>query len=67
MGKIITDYSIGNLVYLKTDPEQKERIVIEITISEGSISYNLACGVNSSWHFSCEIAEEKDELKKLLD
>lgn len=40
-------------------------MVVQITISSDGISYNLACGSESSWHYEIEISIDKDELKVL--
>lgn len=38
---------------------------LPITISIDGVSYNLACGSESSWHYEIEISIDKDELKVL--
>jgi hypothetical protein len=60
-------FNLGQLVFLKTDKEQKERIIVEITIClNNSISYCLSQGENKSWHYDFEISKDKDILKLLI-
>lgn len=58
-------FSIGQTVYLKTDPEQKERMVIGIDIRPNGIMYLLSLGDFSSYHFDLEISKDKDLIKGL--
>ena len=55
-------YNIGQIVYLKTDPDQNSRMVVMIQISGKDILYQLASGTMASWHFDFEITIEKDIL-----
>ena len=58
-------YNIGDIVYLKTDPEQMERIVTAIEISQKGLLYEV-CFVESSSHFfDFELSKEKNILKTL--
>lgn len=56
----ITDnkYEIGQLVYLKTDVEQYQRIVTAITLRESGIIYELCQGEKVSSHYEFEINEQ---------
>lgn len=63
--KINTKYDIGDIVYLKTDVEQLERIIIGITIVPNSLIYTLMCGVEMSEHYDFEISDNEDTLKKV--
>lgn len=56
-------HKIGQSVYLKTDPEQQERIVVGYILSPGELLYRLACGAEVSNHYDFEIIREKDVLK----
>jgi len=58
-------YNIGDILFLKTDPEQLERICHKITITKGDILYSLACGSASSDHYDFEISSKKDLMKEL--
>lgn len=58
---IITKYDIGDIVYLKTDPEQLPMIITGITIRENQVtSYHLSYGVEDSWHWDVEISKERN-------
>lgn len=63
--KLNVEFKIGDTVYLKTDPEQYERLVIAYIVENKDISYQLACGEDQSIHSDYEISAEKDELKRL--
>ncbi len=57
---IESKYDIGELVYLRHDPEQEVRMVTEITIKPGPfVIYQLSRGVSASYHYEVEITEEK--------
>lgn len=61
-------YNLGETVYLKTDSEQRPRLVIALTIRAGgsaSVYYELGCGAESSFHFDMEITSEVDETIRL--
>lgn len=63
---ITTEHSIGDLVFVKTDEEQKERMVTEISIkSPNFVLYLLSYGVQHSWHSDLEITKELDLDKKI--
>lgn len=55
----------GDIVYLKTDPDQLERIVSGKIARPGAILYELSCGTMLSNHYDFEITEEVDVLKKV--
>jgi hypothetical protein len=58
-------YNIGDTVYLKTDPEQKKRLVFAFEIRIGQvIVYWLSCGAESSPHYEFEISSEVNILEK---
>jgi hypothetical protein len=60
---INTKYGFGPIVYLRTDKEQLPRIVTRMQISPNmTVTYELSCGTESSWHFDIEISEERDAL-----
>lgn len=58
---------IGDLVYIKTDPEQRERMVTGITIRQNSIQYALSYGTTESWHYPIELSKDKNIIKALTD
>ena len=57
-------YEFGQEVYLKTDTDQKIRIVTGLCIRpNGCINYEVACGTESKWHYDFEMTTEKDVVK----
>ena len=50
---------IGDIVYLITDDEQKERIVTSYTVYPTGIMYALSQGTNVSDHYVFEITRGK--------
>ena len=59
MMMIENKYNIGDIVYLKTDVEQMERIIIAMEINSGGLLYRLSCGENDTYHYAIEMAVEK--------
>jgi hypothetical protein len=56
-------FNIEDLVYLKTDPDQKKRIVTAMLIRPGgSYSYELSCGTEAKWFYEFEISAERDVI-----
>lgn len=52
-------FNFGDIVYLKTDDEQQERIVTGMMLRyTGVVIYELSCGATSSNHYDFEISEE---------
>ena len=62
---MVSEYDFGDIVFLKTDPDQRERIVVGWTERPGVILYDLACGTDYSTHYEFEITEKQDILKKV--
>lgn len=55
------EFSPKEIVYLKTDSSQLPRIITCLLVYEdGSVSYELACGVGKSFHFGFEMSREKN-------
>jgi hypothetical protein len=55
------EHQCGELVYLKTDPEQNPMMVTGILIRPSNvILYMLALGSNESSHFECEVSKDKN-------
>ncbi|MEW6006131.1 MAG: hypothetical protein AB1695_12535 [Stygiobacter sp.] len=52
-------YNIGDIVYLKTDPDQVERMITAIQLNANGIIYRLVCGTTETWHYDIEINVEK--------
>lgn len=61
--KHILHFDIGDSVYLKTDPEQCERLVTGVNIRQNGISYALSHLTNESYHYDFEITKERDIIK----
>lgn len=55
-------FNFGDIVYLKTDPDQRPRIVTTFSVGVSSILYELSCGTITSWHRDFEMTAEKDVL-----
>ena len=55
-------YKIGGVVYLKTDIDQRKRLVTGINIRSAGIVYLLSCGVEESYHYDFEITEDVNVL-----
>lgn len=56
------DFAMGEVVYLKTDPDQLPRIVTGIDIRPGGSAgwrYQLGGAVTESYHYAMEITREK--------
>lgn len=53
-------FNFGDVVYLKTDNAQQPRIVTGFSVRQTCITYELACGVTTSWHWDFEMTYEKD-------
>ena len=65
MAKMIVEFKhgFGDIVYLKTDPDQHPRQVIKVSAApKESEEYELAYGDGASWHFELEISKEKNVL-----
>lgn len=52
-------FPIGETVYLKTDREQLQRLIIGVEIyPDKSYVYKLSCGQEAGYHFELEISRE---------
>ncbi len=58
-----TGYSLGEMVYLKHDNEQHERMITGIVIRPLGVIYELSFGSVSSNHYDIEFSSEKDIVK----
>jgi hypothetical protein len=59
---IQSKFEFFQLVYLKTDSDQRQRMVTRLSVTPNGTTYELSCGTQTSWHFAEEISEEKDIL-----
>lgn len=57
---IETDFDLGDIVYLKTDEKQQDRIVTKFSVSPNGVCYMLSCGTSECSHFAVEISKEKN-------
>lgn len=59
-------YDFGQLVYLKTDTDQRPRMVIGMNARPHGVIFELSFGGTSSWHYEIEISETADSLKSII-
>lgn len=53
-------FKLGEVVYLRTDPDQFSRIIVAIQITvDGGMLYKLAINMSEQWHYEVEITKEK--------
>lgn len=57
-------FNIGQRIYLDTDPEQYERIITGILITQGDIIYRVVCGDVETYHFEFELSKEKKLIEE---
>jgi hypothetical protein len=62
MKVIDNKFELGQIVFLKTDTDQKERIVTGFCVRQYGQSYELMQGNAGSWHSDFEISTEKNVL-----
>jgi hypothetical protein len=56
-------FDYGQIVYVKTDIAQDPRQVIGVQgTADGGMLIKLSTDGNASWHYECEISDEKDIL-----
>ena len=66
MDKLDIRFQIEQVVYLITDPDQRERVVSGIHIKKGHIVYELVFSdLNPTYHYDYEISTSRDQLKML--
>lgn len=54
-------FNYGQVVYVKTDINQDPRQVIGVQgTADGGMLIKLTIDGDASWHYECEITEEKD-------
>ena len=60
MSAFMAEYELGELVYLRTDEDQAQRMVfgVEFTLS-GATLYRLVCGTIESVHSAGELSRER--------
>ena len=57
----LMEFEPSEIVYLKTDPEQQERMVIYVDFSTiiNEPVYAIGCGSTESKHYGFELSKEK--------
>lgn len=56
-------FDLGESVYLRTDPDQRMRLVTAISIRPGRATYELSFATTTSWHDVAEISRDRDPTK----
>lgn len=57
----LSEFDLGEFVYLKTDPEQSRRIVATVSFPlAGGVMYRLILGDTESWHAGPEMTRERE-------
>ena len=59
------DFEIGEIAFLRTDIDQRERLVTGVLIRPGGVMYELSYGSENSYHYDFEISKKRDTLKSL--
>jgi hypothetical protein len=63
---IKTKYKFGDILYLKTDPEQTEHTLIAVIQEPGSLVYRLRdIGAETVEVYEFEVSDTKDPLKSM--
>lgn len=52
-------YEMGQMVYVKTDKDQSERMIIGIFFQPGTVRYDVNPG---GWYYEMELTTEKNVL-----
>lgn len=61
--KIDNKFEFEEEVYLKTDPDQRKRMIISMEVyPQGEMMYRLICNTTTSYHYAFEISRERDIL-----
>lgn len=60
-------YKVGEIVYLKTDEEQKIRMVTGVLIRNNCYIYYLTNCTQETTHYDFEISSNVNELIKLIN
>jgi hypothetical protein len=64
--KEIPPPDIGDIVYLRTDPDKYERLIVSFKVEpSGMVLYELACGDRKSNHYEFEIQREIQGRSKI--
>lgn len=63
--KFESKYDLGQIVYLKTDIDQRERIITQIKFDPTGCIYKLALCTEETYHFDIEISTQRNIIKAL--
>ncbi len=60
---IITEYDLFESVYIKSDEDQKLRMIVQMRLLPGPlIIYEVQFGTTNSSHYAEELSRERDEV-----
>ena len=60
-------YQYGDILYLKSDPEQYKRLLIGVRhCADNGILLELQCGTSNSYHYPIEVTTERDILSNVI-
>lgn len=65
--EIKNKFNIGDIVYLVTDGDQKQRMITGINVRDAGIIYAISSGTEETNHFECEISKEINKLIKITN
>lgn len=66
MHQHFTDYTFGDIVYLKTDVNQEQWIITDIFLHPNNVCvYTIACGSSKHDAYDFELSREPNNNKKL--
>ena len=60
-------FNIGDTVYLKTDQDQRECLIVGIDIRPNCLTYLISYGNEHGEHYEIELSKIKNTLKKITD
>ena len=60
--KVNFKYDFGDIVYLRTDPDQCQRMVIGCKFQPEGKLFLLGLGNECTWHYEIEISSERNIL-----
>ncbi len=56
------EFKINTMVYLKSDPDQLQRLVTCVLLFENCQQYRLSCGTEETDHWPHEICKDKNVM-----
>jgi hypothetical protein len=62
-----TKYEVWQFVYLRHDPEQFPRMIVDYCIDKSGIQYLLRCGTEETYHYENELRRTKDKNIAILN